>query len=202
MRRDGEFNFVLDPSKHQGYITFIQVTNAMDPEHLGYVTLSEGGVGHRNLTLLLESQRGEGYHFSIKIYTSSLIREQQQGSIKYTPVKFPTSEQEPYSDYKAPDSQQELVKSQEIPVKVSYPVIKQQQDQQQVSQEIPIIYPIPLVGQKSQQSIERQEEQQAQVQEIPLQDIFPPPQQNPKIYYNPSEIQEIEQQEIPLPIIP
>lgn len=48
-------------------LTYVNVTNLMPSGKEGRVTLTDGGVGHRNVTLHLESQRGEGYHFLVVI---------------------------------------------------------------------------------------------------------------------------------------
>lgn len=48
-------------------LTYVNVTNLMPSGKEGRVTLADGGVGHRNVTLHLESQRGEGYHFLVVI---------------------------------------------------------------------------------------------------------------------------------------
>lgn len=48
-------------------LTYVNVTNLMPKGKEGMVTLTEGGIGHQNVTLHLESQRGEGYHFLVVV---------------------------------------------------------------------------------------------------------------------------------------
>ncbi|XP_044736397.1 probable salivary secreted peptide [Chrysoperla carnea] len=49
-------------------ISFIKVTDQYQNGEGGYVSIYEGGVGQKTVTMHLKSQRGHGFNFIIEIY--------------------------------------------------------------------------------------------------------------------------------------